>query len=153
MKINTIIMTEMHRTWEIFFRTNWQNWLLERIPVKKKPSRSYLSWSEGQWTLIRLRKKSVLLFVDSFLFISACIRDEHYSTGTSMSKHRIFFNDLGSKITWIKILFVFVRFYFFLFDLQYIGIYFFYSFHLVCHWNIAILGFFNFVIYCFMLLC
>lgn len=147
-------MTEMHRTWEIFFRTNWQNWLLERIPVKKKPSRSYLSWSEGQWTLIRLRKKSVLLFVDSFLFISACIRDEHYSTGTSMSKHRIFFNDLGSKITWIKILFVFVRFYFFLFDLQYIGIYFFLFLSFGMSLKYCNFGFFfNFVIYCFMLLC
>lgn len=48
------------------------------------------------------------------------------------------------------IYFVFVRFYFFSFDLQYIGIYFCYSFHLVCHWNIAIMFFFKFVIYCFL---
>lgn len=56
---------------------------------------------------------------------------------------------MDSKIPWIDILCV-CKVLFFSFDLQYIGIYFCYSFHLVCHWNIAIMFFFKFVIYCFL---
>lgn len=65
--------------------------------------------------------------------------------------HRVFFLMIWTPKSHGLIYFVFVRFYFFSFDLQYIGIYFCYSFHLVCHWNIAIMFWFFFcVIYCFL---
>lgn len=139
-------MIEMLRTYKYFTGKNWQNLPLERI-IDKNPSMSYLSLSGGKCTLIRLRKKSVFL-VFRYFFVHFCLhiwltsQYSHLSVKTRVSQNCLF-NDLDSKITWINILCV-CKVLFFFFDLQYtcIGIYFCYSFHLVCHWNIAIMFFF-----------
>lgn len=144
-------MIEMHRTYKYFTGKNWQNLPLERI-IDKNPSMSYLSLSGGKCTLIRLRKKSVFL-VFRYFFVHFCLRiwlTSQYSHLSVKTQSLFFlFNDMDSKITWIDILCV-CKVLFFSFDLQYIGIYFCYSFHLVCHWNIAIMLFFCllFIVFC-----
>lgn len=48
---------------EILYKKNWQNWPFwkDNRQKVKNPSMSYLSLSGGKCTLIRLRKKSVIL--------------------------------------------------------------------------------------------